>query len=68
MDRLGQEGCDYWIIKTLDLAIIDLRDAKAKFLKVGSTPSFIKRGDKITKIQASNLPIGILEEVEVDVV
>jgi len=53
---------------TLDLAMVDLRDASAKFLKVGSTPSFVKRGNNILKIEASNLPIGIIEDVEVDVV
>ncbi|AZU59864.1 stage II sporulation protein E [Neobacillus mesonae] len=56
------------IFSTLDLAMIDLKDAAAKFLKIGSTPSFIKRGQKIIKIQASNLPMGILQEFEVDVV
>ncbi|MBI0581110.1 stage II sporulation protein E [Neobacillus cucumis] len=56
------------IFSTLDLAMIDLQNASAKFLKIGSTPSFIKRGNKIIKIQASNLPIGMLEEFEVDVV
>ncbi|MGZ4160192.1 MAG: SpoIIE family protein phosphatase, partial [Neobacillus sp.] len=49
-------------------AMIDLQNASAKFLKIGSTPSFIKRGNKVIKIQASNLPIGILQEFEVDVV
>lgn len=56
------------IFSTLDLAMIDLQNAAAKFLKIGSTPSFIKRGNKVIKIQASNLPIGMLEEFEVDVV
>ncbi|MBM7650290.1 stage II sporulation protein E [Bacillus ectoiniformans] len=56
------------IFSTLDLVIIDLQDAAANFLKVGSTPSFIKRGNKIIKVEASNLPIGILQEFEVDVV
>ena len=56
------------IFSTLDLAMIDLKNASAKFLKIGSTPSFIKRGNKVIKIQASNLPIGILQEFEVDVV
>ncbi|MGG0185995.1 stage II sporulation protein E [Bacillus rhizoplanae] len=53
---------------TLDLAMIDLRDANAKFLKIGSTPSFIKRGNQVFKIEASNLPMGIIEDFEVDVV
>lgn len=56
------------IFSTLDLAMIDLQDANVNFLKIGSTPSFIKRGDKVIKVQASNLPMGIIEEFEVDVV
>jgi stage II sporulation protein E len=56
------------IFSTLDLAMFDMQNAECKFLKIGSTPSFIKRGNKIIKIQASNLPMGILQEVEVDVV
>ncbi|WP_449621616.1 stage II sporulation protein E [Robertmurraya sp. Marseille-Q9965] len=56
------------IFSTLDLAMIDLQNASAKFLKVGSIPSFIKRGNTVKKIQASNLPIGILQDFEVEVV
>jgi stage II sporulation protein E len=56
------------IFSTLDLAMIDLQNASTKFLKIGSTPSFIKRGNKIIKIESSNLPMGILQEFEVDVV
>lgn len=56
------------IFSTLDLAMIDLQNAKAEFLKIGSTPSFIKRGSKVIKVEASNLPMGILQEFEVDVV
>ncbi|MBM4765300.1 stage II sporulation protein E [Bacillus sp. B15-48] len=56
------------IFSTLDLAMIDLKDASSRFLKIGSTPSFIKRGNKIIKVQASNLPMGILHDFEVDVV
>lgn len=56
------------IFSTLDLAMLDLQDANIKFLKVGSTPSFIKRGQQVTKIQSNNLPIGIIKEFDVDVV
>ncbi|MFC0274278.1 stage II sporulation protein E [Metabacillus herbersteinensis] len=56
------------IFSTLDLAIVDLQDGQCKFLKIGSTPSFVKRGDKIIKIQASNLPMGIVDDFDVDVV
>jgi stage II sporulation protein E len=56
------------IFSTLDLAMIDLQDASSRFLKIGSTPSFIKRGDKVVKIEAGNLPMGIFDDVDVDVV
>ena len=56
------------VYATLDLSIIDLQDAKVKFLKIGSTPSFIKRGDKVLKIEASNLPIGIVRDFEMEIV
>ncbi|MBO8157679.1 MAG: stage II sporulation protein E [Bacillaceae bacterium] len=56
------------IFSTLDLAVIDLHNAGAKFLKIGSTPSFVKRGNQVLKIEASNLPIGIIQEFDVDVV
>ncbi|RIE01682.1 stage II sporulation protein E [Cohnella faecalis] len=51
---------------TVDLALIDLYSAHATMLKIGSTPSFIKRGREIIPIAANNLPIGILHDIEID--
>ncbi|WP_430789361.1 stage II sporulation protein E [Virgibacillus flavescens] len=53
---------------TLDLAVINLHNAGVRFLKIGSTPSFIKRRDEMIKIEASNLPMGIIQEFDVDIV
>ncbi|GAA0439418.1 stage II sporulation protein E [Lentibacillus halophilus] len=53
---------------TLDLAVVNLHNAFVRFLKIGSTPSFIKRGDDIIKVEASNLPMGIIQEFDVDIV
>ncbi|MFD1172847.1 stage II sporulation protein E [Oceanobacillus picturae] len=53
---------------TLDLAVIDLHNAFVRFLKIGSSPSFIKRGDKLIRVEASNLPMGIIQEFDVDIV
>lgn len=53
---------------TVDLALIDLQTANTRFVKIGSTPSFIKRGKDVLTITANNLPVGILEDIEVDVV
>ncbi|ENH97634.1 stage II sporulation protein E [Gracilibacillus halophilus YIM-C55.5] len=56
------------IYATLDLAMIDLHDASVRFLKIGSIPSYVMRGDAIERVEASNLPIGIIQEFEVEVV
>ncbi|GMA64014.1 stage II sporulation protein E [Alicyclobacillus fastidiosus] len=50
---------------TLDMALIDLFNAKADFLKVGSAPSYIKRGNEVIEITGDNVPIGILQDIEV---
>lgn len=53
---------------TVDLAIIDLYTAHTMFMKIGSTPSFIRRGQQVIPITANNLPIGILQDIDVDFV
>lgn len=53
---------------TLDLAIINLHNAHVRWLKIGSSPSFIKRHDEIKMIEAGNLPMGIVQEFDVDIV
>ncbi|USG65921.1 stage II sporulation protein E [Brevibacillus ruminantium] len=53
---------------TVDLALVDLQTAHTRFVKIGSTPSFVKRGADVITITANNLPVGILEEIEVDVI
>ncbi|OAB43450.1 stage II sporulation protein E [Paenibacillus antarcticus] len=56
------------IYATVDMALIDQYTAETTFMKIGSTPSFIKRGQEVIVVSASNLPIGIIQEIEVDLV
>ncbi|MFD2115458.1 stage II sporulation protein E [Paenibacillus yanchengensis] len=56
------------VFATVDLAIIDLYSAQTTFMKIGSTPSFIKRGNEVIEVAAGNLPIGILQDIDVDIV
>src|SRR5690625_2090504 len=51
---------------TLDLAIIDLQTPQVNFLKIGAMVSLIIRGTNIYPIEASNIPIGILEDFDVE--
>jgi len=54
------------IFSTIDLTIIDLFNGNAEFMKVGASPSFIKRKNEIYTISGNNLPIGIIQNIEVD--
>ncbi|WP_416367290.1 stage II sporulation protein E [Paenibacillus sanfengchensis] len=56
------------VYATVDMALIDEYSARTTFLKIGSSPSFIKRGNEVIPITASNLPIGIIQDIEVDLV
>ncbi|AWB42825.1 stage II sporulation protein E [Paenibacillus sp. CAA11] len=56
------------VYATVDMALIDEYSAKTTFLKIGSSPSFIKRGDEVIQVSASNLPVGIIQDIEVDLI
>lgn len=52
---------------SLDMALIDLYKGSADFIKIGSSPSFIKRKNGyIEEIRSSTLPIGILNDIEIE--
>ena len=50
---------------TLDASILDLYAGKLEILKNGACFTYIKNKKNITKIESSNMPIGILDKVEV---
>ncbi len=56
------------VYATVDVALIDQYNAHTTFLKIGSTPSFIKRGSEVLPITANNLPVGIVDDIDVDLV
>lgn len=53
---------------TLDLGKVDLYNGNISFIKMGAAPSFIKSNGEVKKIVSNNLPFGIVDEVEVEVV
>ncbi|MEB3103271.1 stage II sporulation protein E [Ferviditalea candida] len=56
------------VFATIDMALVDLYSAKTTFLKIGSSPSFIKRGGEVIPVSANNLPVGILQDIDIDLV
>lgn len=51
---------------TVDMAVIDAFSGEAEFLKIGSAPSFVKRVREVTTIKSVALPIGILNQIEIE--
>lgn len=51
---------------TVDLVLIDLATGRSEFVKVGAAPSFVKRGAEVTVVKMSSVPVGIINQVEVE--
>ena len=52
---------------TIDLLEIDLITGKGSFVKCGAAPSYIKRGDKVFQLESRTMPIGILKDLDAEV-
>lgn len=53
---------------TIDLSAIDLYDGKVEFVKIGAVPTFIKKHDRVEVVRSVSLPIGILSNIETELV
>ena len=53
---------------TLDMCIVDLYSGMADFIKTGGATSYIKRGSIVKTIKGSSLPVGMLYNVDKEVV
>ncbi|MGI9952052.1 SpoIIE family protein phosphatase [Moorellaceae bacterium AZ2] len=52
---------------TLDMAVLDLVEGQGEFTKLGACSSFLVRGNKVLTIKPQSLPVGILEDVPLEV-
>ena len=53
-------------LATIDLACIDLFNGSVTFFKAGAAPSYIKRGNKVMRVEGSAMPAGILGGISFD--
>lgn len=51
---------------TLDISLFDLYNGTCEFVKAGAAATYIKRQDTVEKISSSTLPIGVLQEIEIE--
>ncbi|MCL2572642.1 MAG: stage II sporulation protein E [Defluviitaleaceae bacterium] len=52
---------------TLDICSVDLYTGNAEFIKIGAAATFILRDGKVRIIRSSSLPIGMLNDVDLEV-
>lgn len=52
---------------TLDLTFIDRYSGLCEFIKMGAASAFIKRKNKVEVIRSQSLPVGIINEVDMEV-
>lgn len=55
-------------MSTLDLCSVDLFSGECRFVKVGSACSYIKRQHLVDRISAGNLPMGIFQKPDMEIV
>jgi len=55
-------------MSTLDLCSVDLYSGECRFVKVGSACSYIKRQHLVDRISAGNLPMGIFQKPDMEIV
>lgn len=53
---------------TIDMSVVDLYTGICRFIKIGAASAFIKRDKWVETISSTTLPIGILENVDYDIV
>lgn len=61
-------GEDNTNMSTLDLCSVDLYSGECRFVKVGSACSYIKRQHLVDRISAGNLPMGIFQKPDMEIV
>ena len=61
-------GRDEVSFSTLDVSLFDLYSGRCEIVKAGACSTFIKRGDEIEEVSDISLPIGVLQEIEVNVI
>lgn len=53
---------------TVDMCVFDLYEGSCELLKAGASTTFIRYEDRIEKITSATLPIGVIQNIEIDCV
>lgn len=56
------------VFATVDLAVVDLVTGDAEFIKIGSAPTFLVRGDQVSVLVNASVPAGILNNIDIEAI
>lgn len=62
---IGREEVHF---STVDVSLFDLYNGKCEIVKAGASVTFIKRKDGVEEVSSVALPIGVLQDIEIEVV
>ena len=51
---------------TIDACLFDLYSGKCELVKAGASATFIKHGEEVEKITSTTLPIGVIQDIEIE--
>ncbi|MEG1504975.1 MAG: SpoIIE family protein phosphatase [Lachnospiraceae bacterium] len=51
---------------TVDMSVFDLYDGSCEFVKAGASITFVKHQNKVERISSTSLPLGVLQQLEVE--
>ncbi len=51
---------------TMDISVVDTKTGNVEFVKVGACPTFIKKKDRVEFINSISLPVGIIDNIDID--
>ena len=50
----------------MDISVVDTETGNVEFVKVGACPTFIKKKDRVELVNSISLPVGIIENIDID--
>lgn len=53
---------------TVDMCVFNLYEGSCEFLKAGASTTFIRHGGEVEKITSTTLPVGVMQNIEIDCV
>ncbi|HEX3030081.1 MAG TPA: stage II sporulation protein E [Clostridia bacterium] len=53
---------------TIDMSVIDLYEGEIEFVKIGASPTFIKKEERVETVKSATLPAGLLNNIEMELI